>query len=192
MHAGRFHRLVRVCRASLRRRPLPFHFQQLTLALQAPSISTEMPRRANRAMAWDDNRHRIRAIGGADGADCARPSDSPGDFGIRARFARGNRAELLPHRELKRSAADIHRRRRHLRPASYVRRERTRPFADTGIAASNRRAGIITAQLRDQRAICFAYRGEADSAPRPCYQQAAERRIDNRIRDFSAGAARPV
>ncbi len=121
----------------VQRRTAAFHFQQLALALQSPSIAAEMSRRANCAMTWDDNRHWIRAVGGADGADCARPSDALRDFGVGARLARGNRAELVPYRELKRSTADIHRRRRHLRAAGDVIGERVGPLADARVIASD-------------------------------------------------------
>ena len=130
-----------------------------------------MPRRANCAMTWDDNRHRICAVGGADGADGARASDTPRDLGIRSRLAGRNRAQLFPDRKLKWSSADIHRRRRHL--ASGPRRSprahwptgrRARPRDDSGLRpesshADSRRAARRPASnlLRpSQRSRCLA------------------------------------
>ena len=130
-----------------------------------------MPRRANCAMTWDDNRHRICAVGGADGADGARASDTPRDLGVGARLTGRNRAQLFPDRKLKWSSADIHRRRRHLRAARDVGGERIGPPADALVLATirvcdpNRRTRIVAAAARrpasnllrpSQRSRCLA------------------------------------
>src|SRR5260370_11969657 len=97
-----------------------------------------MARRANGAMTWNHDRDWIRAVGGADGANCARTSYSSRDFGIRARFAGWDRAQLLPHGKLKWSAANIHRRRRHGRAAGDIVRERNGPITDARVLGSIR------------------------------------------------------
>src|SRR5258705_12830829 len=63
-----------------------FEFEQPALAIEAPSVAAEMARSAERAMARDYNRDRICAIGGADGTNRARVSDTAGGFFVFARF----------------------------------------------------------------------------------------------------------
>ncbi len=115
------------------------------LRFQSPSVTAKMPGSANRTMARDDNRNRIRAVSSTDGPHGARPPDKPRDFRIGARLARRNRAQLLPYRELKRSPANIHRRRRQFRSARNVFRERDGPLADVAVFArsSGRRSESI-------------------------------------------------
>ena len=66
------------------------------------------------------------------------------------------------------------------------------PRATIRVADPNRREGIVAVQRGDQRGICFAHRGEADPAARACHEQAAERRIDDRVSDFCAITARSI
>src|SRR5205085_11004250 len=56
-------------------------------------------------MTRHDDRQRIRAVRGADGATCGRFSDRVGDVEIRLRPSVWNRAQLVPHAEVKWSAA---------------------------------------------------------------------------------------
>jgi hypothetical protein len=51
---------------------------------------------------------------------------------------------------------------------------------------------IVGAKLGDHRAIGVAHRGEAKSVTGAGNDQAPERRVDDRVRDFRAGAAGSV
>ena len=144
-----------------------------------------MPRRANCAMTWDDNRHRICAVGGADGADGARASDTPRDLGVGARLTGRDRAQLFPDRKLKRSSADIHRRRRHLRAARDVVRERIGPPADALVLATIR----VCDPNRRTRIVARAARRPASNLLRPSRRSRLPRRVPATSRRPSAESA---
>src|SRR3989338_6322074 len=83
--------------------------EQGTLARQAQAVAPERAASAHHAVAGDDERHRVRATGGADGAGGLGLADGPGDFAVGARLAVGDAAELFPDADLKSGAADIER-----------------------------------------------------------------------------------
>src|SRR5208282_4522906 len=75
--------------------------EQLLFGLQAPSIARQLAIRADRAMTRDQDRHRIRSIGMADGARRRGPPDARCDLTVAARGAFRNLAQLAPYAELK-------------------------------------------------------------------------------------------
>src|SRR3990170_3135554 len=83
--------------------------EQGTLAGQAQAVAAERAASAHHAVAGDDERHRVRATGGADGAGGLGLADGPGDFAVGARLAVGDAAKLFPDADLKSGAADVER-----------------------------------------------------------------------------------
>src|SRR3989338_1372760 len=83
--------------------------EQGALAGQAQAVAAERAASAHHAVAGDDERHRVRATGGADGAGGPRLADGPGDFAVGARLAVGDAAQLFPDADLEGGAADIER-----------------------------------------------------------------------------------
>lgn len=175
-----------------------FEFEQAAFPLEAPSVAPELSRGAERAMAWDDDRDRICAIGSADGATGARPSDTSRDFGVRAGLAAWYRAELLPYTPLKRGAADIERQFQYRREPGTsgvgleILRDRSRPFTGNRVVTANRGFRIAGAKLGNDRAIRVAERGETKPVAGARDEQPAKRRVDYGIPDDCAAAVRSV
>jgi len=169
-----------------------FEFEEATLALEAPSVAAEMSRSAECTMARDYNSDRICAIGGSDGANRARASDTSRDFGVRAGLAAGDSAELVPHEALKWGAADIERQFEDCGIAVKIFCDRARPFAGEGVVALDRGFRIIRAKLGNDHAIRVAERGETKTMASAGDKQASQRRIHDRIPDSRATAAGAV
>jgi len=88
-----------------------FVIEEAALVLDAPSIAGHRAVGAERAMAWYDDRERVRGVGMADGTCGAGTSEPAGDFAIGAGRAPWNRAQLAPCGDLKGRRADIDRER---------------------------------------------------------------------------------
>jgi hypothetical protein len=166
-----------------------FEFEQAAFALEAPSVAAEMSRSAERAMAGDYNRDRICAIGGADGANRTRSSDTSRDFGVRASFAAWDCAELVPYAPLKRSAADIEWQIQYHRTAPEIFRDSPRPFAGECIVAPDRGFWIVGAKLGNDRSIRVAQGGETDTMASTGNEEPSQHRFPDRISDARAAAA---
>src|SRR3989344_7332797 len=69
--------------------------EQGALAGQAQAVAAERAASAHHAVAGDDERHRVRAAGGADGAGGPRLADGPGDFAVGASPAVGEAAQVF-------------------------------------------------------------------------------------------------
>src|SRR5258708_3190377 len=169
-----------------------FEFEQFALALEAPSVAPEMSRSAECAMARDDDPDRICAIGSADGANRARPSNSSRDLGIRTRFAGRNRTQLLRYAALKLGAANVERQLRHRQISAKIFRDRPRPIARDSVVAANRGLRIVGAKLGNDRAIRVAQRSETKPVTSASNEQTSKLRFHDRISDTGAAAVRPV
>src|SRR5579862_198595 len=85
----------------------PFLLQQGALALQTPAVAGEGAVLAYSAVAGDDDRHRIRGAGAADGADGFGVAEAAGDLGVGAGAAGGDGAQLFPDAPLERRRLDV-------------------------------------------------------------------------------------
>src|SRR5437016_7854579 len=81
-------------------RELSLVIQQPALSLQSAAVADQRARGADHAVAGDENRDVISAIGGADGAAGAGPADGPGLLAIASGFAEPNRAKIFPDAKL--------------------------------------------------------------------------------------------
>ena len=93
------------------RRPIGMTFrgEQLALAVEPAGIAAERSVAADDAVARDQHRDMIVAIGGADRADRLGLADRRRDLGIAARLADRDLAQLAPHRFLEGGAGDVDR-----------------------------------------------------------------------------------
>jgi len=76
----------------------------LTIAVD---VIGQRARRADDTVAGRDDRDGVLTVGGANGTRRARPSHLLRDLSIRARLAKGNREQGLPHGTLKRRAGEV-------------------------------------------------------------------------------------
>ena len=76
--------------------------QQPALTVEAAAVSGQAPVRADDPVTRDDDRDRVGAVGGADGADGGRGRDRPRDLRVGGRRAGPDRSERGPHALLER------------------------------------------------------------------------------------------
>ena len=88
---------------------MPLGREQLALAVEPAGIAAERPVAADHAVARDQHRDMIVAIGRADRADRLGLADRRGDLRIAAGLAGGNLAKLAPDRFLEGGAGDVDR-----------------------------------------------------------------------------------
>src|SRR5665213_1784236 len=127
--------------------------EQAALVIETPSISGERAIRADRAMAWDDNRERIGAVRRTDCARGVGPSESLRDLAIRSRRPPRNRAEFLPNGKLEGRRSNINRASDFLSmPFNKIDHE-AGELPQPVIIASDFRSGQIAPKLRFQMRI---------------------------------------
>src|SRR5688500_13018798 len=102
-----------------------FQREQLLLPAQAPGVAAQAAVGADRAVARDDQRHRIGAAGAAARAHRPRRADRARDFPIGARLAARDAAQLVPHPPLEHCAANVERQAREARFAFDERQDRS-------------------------------------------------------------------
>src|ERR1039458_2960345 len=73
----------------------PFALEQAAFPIQSAGEAAEFFVRGQHAMAWNQNRNRVRAARAAHGPDRLGPANRLRDFAVAFRFARGN----FPQRE---------------------------------------------------------------------------------------------
>src|SRR5258708_30180822 len=165
--------------------------EQLLFGLQAPSIARELAVRADRAMAWDQDRHRIRSVGVSNGTRCRRASDARRDLAIAARGACGNCAQLTPYAELKRSPADVQRHFASRGLAAQIAQHGLCGRPHRSVVADDFRLAEVAAQFALLPLVGLMHRKRADTARGHRDQHPAERRIDDSEADFRAASSRP-
>lgn len=101
-----------------------FHFEQLLLALDAPSISAHISVRSDNAMTRDRNRYRITCACARDRAYRGRLLDGFGHVGIGTGLSELDRLQTGPHSPLKCSRLNIERQCRRNLKAAHVTDER--------------------------------------------------------------------
>src|ERR1051325_4343440 len=84
-----------------------FFLQQLSLALQSPSVPAELTTLANDAMTGNQQRHAIVGARGCDRAHCTRSADRLCDLAVRSRLPARDSLKLAPHLPLKRGSLNI-------------------------------------------------------------------------------------
>src|SRR4051812_26848723 len=88
---------------------MAFRREQPTFTVEPARIAAERPVAADHAVAWNQHRDMIVAIGGADRANSLGLTDRGGDVGIAARLARRDFAQLAPDGFLEGRPGDIDR-----------------------------------------------------------------------------------
>ena len=130
------HRKRRSAERQLRRRfAVTLGGKQFALAVEPAGIAAERSVAADHAVARDQHRDMIVAIGRADRSDRLWLADRSRDLGITARFARRDLAELPPHGFLESSAGDIDR--------QLARRKRTSNRSQRALDQLTEAAGIL-------------------------------------------------
>jgi hypothetical protein len=84
-------------------------------------------------VAWRDDRHRIPAIGGADGSPGLRTADLGCDLAVRSRLAERNGQQSVPHLSLERCPGDVQLQRERLPLAGEVLGKLTLRFHQHGM-----------------------------------------------------------
>src|SRR5256885_5832213 len=83
--------------------------QQPALAVDAATEAGKLAVRTDDAVTRNDDGDGVLAVGGTDGAGGSQVAQAARDVAVAARHPVGNRAQLLPHPQLERSAARVER-----------------------------------------------------------------------------------
>src|SRR5687768_1154633 len=83
--------------------------EQLFLARETPGVAAQPAVGAHGAMAGHYERDRVGAAGASHRAHRIGRAERPGDVLVRAGFAAGDAAQLVPHPALENRAADVER-----------------------------------------------------------------------------------
>ncbi len=99
---------------------------------ETPTIAAEFSGGADDAVARDGEGHRVSAAGVGDGARGGRLADGGGDFGVAARFAGGDGAEVGPDEGFKGRGADVEGKIGHVGAGVYCGEDGLVPVAEGG------------------------------------------------------------
>ena len=72
-------------------------FEQPLLEVETAAVSPESSVGGDDAVARDDDRDRVAAVGGADRTRRPGPADAPGELGVAPRRSQRNLAQSLPY-----------------------------------------------------------------------------------------------
>src|SRR6185295_15266238 len=159
--------------------------EQQALLVEPAGIAAERPVAADHAVARDEHRDMVVAVGRADRSDRGRLADRRRDLGIAAGLARRDLAQLAPHRFLEGGAGDVDRQVGHRR-RMLDRRERA---FDQLLEA----AGVLDdrglGEQPPQRRLAVVEGQAADPLRRRGDQHLAERAVEMGPADGLAAAA---
>jgi hypothetical protein len=137
--------------------------EQPAFALQAAGVAGEGAALADHAVAGDDDRDRVAAVGEADGAAGARHAEAGGELAVAGGGAERDRAQRAPHALLERGTAGTDR--EQVERARLAREEGGERVADRArnVAVAKRSAQqppharlVVGVVERTQRAVAIA------------------------------------